>query len=248
MKYVFYAIFTIAIVVLSYYLLESIRRPVNFHNTWAQRKTVVYKQLEDIVELQKLYKVLHDDSIYAGNFDSMLNTFLTDSFTILKIVGDPYDTLKKADTVRVRYPARDSLGGFLAKKGYLKKLTEYNSLREKAAKADHDKDNADVKSFNELVETEVKNFITKMKYVPYSENKSMKIEAVQFEIKAGTVTLEGSRMASNFVAPTFEVSTTVGTYMPEFEPVEFSMYNPEFVPTKIIKVGDLNKVTTAGNW
>jgi hypothetical protein len=36
--------------------------------------------------------------------------------------------------------------------------------------------------------------------------------------------------------------------MPEFEPKEYSMYNPEFDPKKVIKVGDLSKVTTAGNW
>jgi hypothetical protein len=36
--------------------------------------------------------------------------------------------------------------------------------------------------------------------------------------------------------------------MPEFGQKEFSMYNPEYDSTKLIKVGDLSKVTTAGNW
>jgi hypothetical protein len=82
MKYVFVAIFSIAVVVLSYYIYDSIRRPVNFKSTWDSRKVIVHKQLEDIVELQKMYKALHEDSAYAGSFDDMLNTFLKESFSI----------------------------------------------------------------------------------------------------------------------------------------------------------------------
>jgi len=249
MKYVFYSIFVLAIIALTYYLSESIRRPVNFQNNWTVRKTAVYKQLEDIVELQKLYKTLRSDTAYAGSFDSMLNTFLTDSFSILRIEGDPYDTIRKADTVKVRYPARDSIAGHIAKKGFIKG-TEFFPLRDKAMAAMKNKDNenADVKAYISLAENMIKEYIALMRVVPFSENKGLKVETQPFEIKAGTVALEGSRLAANFSAPTFEVSTTVGTYMPEFSTPEFSMYNPEFVPTKIIKVGDLNKVTTAGNW
>lgn len=249
MKYVFYGIFVLAIIALTYYLSQSISRPVHFHNSWAARKIVVHKQLEDIVELQKLYKVLHNDTAYAGSFDDMLNTFLKDSFSILRIEGDPYDTLKKADTIKVRYPARDSLAGHIAKKGYIK-AAEFYSLRDKAMAAmkNNDNENADVKAYIALAEGKIKEYIAEMRVVPFSENKDFNSKAKPFEIKAGSVALEGSRLAANFNAPTFEVSTTVGSYMPEFSTPEFSMYNPEFVPEKTIKVGDLNKVTTAGNW
>jgi hypothetical protein len=231
MKYVFLAIFSIAVVVLSYYIYDSIRRPVNFKSTWDSRKVIVHKQLEDIVELQKMYKALHEDSAYAGSFDDMLSTFLKDSFSILKIEGDPYDTLKKADTVRVLLAAKDSLFGYLAKVGYLK-AEDFNKY----------------KSDNAYIEGKLKEYITKMRFVPFSEDKSKKTPAKEFEIKSGTIALEGSRLASNFATPTFEVATTVGTYMPEFEPKEYSMYNNEFDPKKVIKVGDLNKAITSGNW
>jgi hypothetical protein len=231
MKYAFYGIFLVAIAVLAYYLVESIRRPVNFHNTWAARKVVVYKHLEDIVELQKMYKVIHEDSTYAGSFDEMLNTFLSDSFSILRIEGDPYDTLKKADTIRMRLCAKDSMGGYLAKKGFI-------------SAEELEKNRTDQK----FLEEKVRQYMTKMRTVPFSANKELNIAAKEFTIKSGSLTLEGSRLASNFATPTFEVSTTVGEYMPEFVSDEFSMYNPDFVPKKVIKVGDLNKVTTAGNW
>jgi hypothetical protein len=231
MKYVFFGIFLIAAFTLTYYIIDSIRRPVNFHNTWAKRKVVVHKQLEDIVELQKMYKALHEDTAYAGNFDDMISTFLKDSFSILKIEGDPYDTLKKADTIRVRLAAKDSMFSYLAKIGYIKA-------------ADFDKNKSD----NAFVESKVKEYITKMRFVPYSEYKSKNIPAKEFEIKNSSIFLEGSRLAANFASPTFEVSTIVGTYMPEFGQKEFSMYNPEYDSTKLIKVGDLSKVTTAGNW
>jgi hypothetical protein len=231
MRYAFFGIFLVAIVVLLYYLYESINRPVEFNKTWAARKVVVHKQLEDIVELQKMYKVLHDDTSYAGSFDDMIKTFLEDSFSILRIEGDPYDTLKKADTLRVRLAAKDSMFSYIAKIGYLKA-------------EDFDKNKSD----NAFKETKVKEYITSMSYVPFSEYKSKNIPQIKFEIKSGSVNLEGSRLAANFATPTFEVSTLVGTYMPEYEPQEFSMYNPDFDPKKLVKVGDLTKVTTAGNW
>jgi hypothetical protein len=252
MKYVFYAILLTVIAVLSYYIVESIRRPVNFHNTWSARKTVVHKRLEEIVELQKLYKVLHNDTAYAGDFDDMMNTFLNDSFSILKIVGDPYDTLKKADTVRVKYPARDSLGTLMVKFGFLK-AEDYSKYHEKAHAVFNTKDknaneHPDVKEYISYLDKEIKAYFNKIKYVPFSDNKDKKIEAKLFKIESSTVILEGSRLASNYAAPTFEVSTSVGSYMPEFNPEEYSMYDAAFIPEKTVKVGDLTKVTTAGNW
>jgi hypothetical protein len=231
MKYVFNVVFIAAIAVLIYYICDSINRPLQFKEEWAKRKVEVHKQLEDIVELQKMYKSLHEDSTYAGSFDDMLNTFLKDSFSILKIEGDPYDTLKKADTVRVLLAAKDSLFGHMAKVGYLK-AEDFNKY----------------KSDNAYIEGKLKEYITKMRFVPFSEDKSKKTPAKEFEIKSGRIALEGSRLASNFATPTFEVTTTVGTYMPEFDPKEYSMYNNEFDPKKVIKVGDLNKAITAGNW
>ena len=244
MKYAFYAIFFAVIGLLSYYLVESIRRPVNFNNTWSARKTTVHKHLEEIVELQKMYKILHNDTTYANSFDDMLKTFLSDSFTILKIEGDPYDTLKKADTVRVKFPARDSLGSFLVTKGFIKS-SEYKDLFNKAQIAMKNKENNDdVKNYISFIETKINDYFKFVRLVPFSGDKEPK----QFEMKSSKIALEGSRLAGNFAAPTFEVSTTVGYYMPEYATDEFSMYNPEFIPTDIVKIGDLNKVTTAGNW
>jgi hypothetical protein len=231
MKYAFLAIFAVAIIVMTYYIIESIRRPVNFQNTWAARKVAVHKQLEDIVELQKMYKILHEDTAYANNFDEMLSTFLSDSFSILKIEGDPYDTLKKADTIRIRFAAKDSMFSYLARIEYLKK--------------DEFSKNKDDKAY---VENKVKEYINKMSEVPFSENKSKNTPVQKFDIKSDKISLEGSRLAGNFKTPTFEVGTKVKIYMPEFDPKEFSMYNPDFDTSKLVKVGDLTKITTAGNW
>jgi hypothetical protein len=231
MKYAFLAIFAVAIIVMTYYIIESIRRPVNFQNTWAARKVAVHKQLEDIVELQKMYKILHEDTAYANNFDEMLSTFLKDSFSILKIEGDPYDTLKKADTIRIRFAAKDSMFSYLARIEYLKK--------------DEFSKNKDDKAY---VENKVKEYINKMSEVPFSENKSKNTPVQKFDIKSDKINLEGSRLAGNFKTPTFEVGTKVKIYMPEFDPKEFSMYNPDFDTSKLVKVGDLTKITTAGNW
>lgn len=252
MKYALTAIFVVLIGVFLYLLADSINRPVNFHNTWAARKTVIYKQLEEIVELQKMYKVLHNDTSYCGNFDDMLQTFLSDSFNIFRIEGDPYDTLKKPDTVRVKLASRDSLGSFLVKKGFIKSETLTPLISKAKTVYDTDKDNAknhpDVIALQQFLEKSIKEYITKIKTVPFSENKSANVAVQEFDIEASKIALEGSKMASLQTSPTFEVSTTVGTYMPEFLTDEYSMYDPGFDPNKIIKVGDLTKVTTAGNW
>jgi hypothetical protein len=87
-----------------------------------------------------------------------------------------------------------------------------------------------------------------MSEVPFSENKSKNTPVQKFDIKSDKINLEGSRLAGNFKTPTFEVGTKVKIYMPEFDPKEFSMYNPDFDTSKLVKVGDLTKITTAGNW
>jgi hypothetical protein len=109
---------------------------------------------------------------------------------------------------------------------------------------DYSKNKAD----NAFVENKLKEYINEMSTVPFSEYKSKSISKQKFEIQSGKVNLEGSRIAANFATPTFEVSTKVRIYMPEYDPKEYSMYNPEFDTSDLVKVGDLTKITTAGNW
>lgn len=245
MRYVVIAIFLVIIGVLSYLMIESIRRPVNFRNTWETRKKVVHERLEEIADLQKKFKVLRKDTAYAGEWDTLLYAFLNDSFYIQRISGDPFDTTQVVDTTEMMYPARDSMASILVVKGLLN-ADDLNAKREKAylVWADTSQDAAqhqDVKDYLNLVEGGIKAYFNTLKKVPFSKDK-------EFMIAASLIRMEGSIEAQKYATPTFEVGTTIGDYMHEFEPSEYSMYDPNFKPGHVVKVGDLSKPLTTGNW
>lgn len=247
MKIALNILFIVISIVLIYFLADSIRRPVDFRETWAERSDEVKTKLTEIAELQKMYKTLKGDTLYAGDFDSLQYAFLNDSFFILKIEGDPFDTTIVADTTEVKYPARDSMINYLAKK---KRVDEdaLASLRKPAMEiienwSDTSKDVASdpvVSEYLAFCEKEVSKFIKDISTIPFSDGKS-------FSIESGAVAMEGRRAQGRTVA-TFQVSAQVGDYMKEYPVSEYAMYDPNFSHGNILKVGDLYKATTSGNW
>jgi hypothetical protein len=108
--------------VLIYFLIESIRVPINFKSTREAREVLVRDRLKEIAELQKMYKGLRDD--YAGDFDSLAYVLMNDSFTVERVIGDPNDTTIKVTRTMVRFPAKDSLLGFLKKGSTVSNTTD----------------------------------------------------------------------------------------------------------------------------
>lgn len=74
--------------------------------------------------------------------------------------------------------------------------------------------------------------------VPFSNGK-------KFYIRTGEAIVEGT---DSMMASTFEVGTTIGTYMHEFDSASHVIYDPTYNPNKLRKVGDLYKPSTNGNW
>ncbi|BDS11860.1 hypothetical protein [Aureispira anguillae] len=74
--------------------------------------------------------------------------------------------------------------------------------------------------------------------VPFSDGQ-------KFYIKTGEAIVEGT---DSMMTSTFEVGTTIGTYMAEFDSAGHVIYDPEYNPNKLRKVGDLYKPSTNGNW
>lgn len=74
--------------------------------------------------------------------------------------------------------------------------------------------------------------------VPFSKGK-------KFYVKKGEAIVEGT---DSMMASTFEVGTTIGTYMSEFDSASHVIYDPEYNPNELRKVGDLYKPSTNGNW
>lgn len=81
-------------------------------------------------------------------------------------------------------------------------------------------------------------FFAYLKVVPHSGGK-------EFYIKTDSAVVEGT---DSLMAPTFEVGTTIGCYMPEFDSASYVIYDPNYNPNNLRKVGDLYKPSTNGNW
>lgn len=87
-------------------------------------------------------------------------------------------------------------------------------------------------------EKSIEEYFEYLKTVPYSDGKL-------FYIKTDSAIVEGT---DSMMTPTFEVGTTIGSYLPEFDSAGHVIYDPLYNPNLIRKVGDLYKPSTNGNW
>ncbi len=87
-------------------------------------------------------------------------------------------------------------------------------------------------------EMSVDEFFDFVSTVPFSKGK-------KFYVKRSEAIVEGT---DSMMTSTFEVGTTIGTYMEEFDSASHVIYDPEYNPNKLRKVGDLYKPSTNGNW
>jgi len=101
MRTVIQIILAIAIVVLAYFVYESIMTPIRFNKAKDIRERAAITRLIDIREAQKAYKDVNLK--YTDSFDSLIHFLKTDSFEITKAIGtipeeliDEYGSLTKA--------------------------------------------------------------------------------------------------------------------------------------------------------
>ncbi len=80
----------VVIVVLGYYVYESIMGPVRFNKEKAQREEVVIERLKEIRSSQFIYKQLQGS--YATDFDTLISFLKVAEIPVVKIVRDPNDT------------------------------------------------------------------------------------------------------------------------------------------------------------
>ncbi len=126
MRTVIQIILAIAIVVLGYFVVESIMKPIRFNKAKDVIEKRTIARLIDIREAQKAYKDVHLE--YTDNFDSLIYFLKNDSFTITRAIGtvpeeliDSLGTLTKAREVALergiikreitKIPVMDSLFG-----------------------------------------------------------------------------------------------------------------------------------------
>ena len=70
-------------------LVSGIREPISFVNEKDARERVVIDKLMEVRTAQELYRSIKKE--FAGSFDTLAMVLKTDSFKIVKVIGDPDD-------------------------------------------------------------------------------------------------------------------------------------------------------------
>jgi hypothetical protein len=107
MKTVISLILFLASLFLCYLLFLNIQEPIKFQAELENRESSVIKKLEVIRKAQEFYKDITGK--YAGSFDSLKYVLETDSFSIIKIEGDPDDPNGKFIRSIIKKSAIDSI-------------------------------------------------------------------------------------------------------------------------------------------
>jgi len=90
MKIVLKLVLLVAIIVLGYFVVESIMEPVRFNKEKDKRSEKVIQKLQDIRAAQIAYKAINDT--YMSDWDTLINFIKDNKFPIVKEIPDPNDT------------------------------------------------------------------------------------------------------------------------------------------------------------
>ncbi len=96
----------VAVGVLTYMVYDSIMQPVRFQKVRAQREEVIKKRLGEIKTLQVEYKKIYNR--YAGNFDTLIMFYETDSMPLVLKHGTAPDTLTEEQALEMHLITRDT--------------------------------------------------------------------------------------------------------------------------------------------
>jgi len=107
MKTAIHVILWVSIVVLGYLLFESIMNPIRFNEEVEKRYETSIERLKEIRKLQLAYKSRKNE--FAGSFDKLINFAKTDSFAIVKAIGEVPDTLTEEQALKLKLITRDTL-------------------------------------------------------------------------------------------------------------------------------------------
>lgn len=90
MKIVIQLVLFVVIVVIGWFLFESIMEPVRFKQEMKVRQDQVVQNLKDIRSAQYFYKREHKE--FAKSFDSLVKFVTIGEIPVIKIIADPDDT------------------------------------------------------------------------------------------------------------------------------------------------------------
>jgi len=89
-KVILQVVFSIVILVLAYFLYQSIMAPVRFNKEYTHRSKVLIEQMKDIRTAQMMYKSMYGK--YTGSFDTLIQFMSEGQIPVVKMIPDPEDT------------------------------------------------------------------------------------------------------------------------------------------------------------
>lgn len=109
MKLIINIVLILLIVLMGYFLYQSIKEPINFEEVKITREAKVVDRLMDIRTSQEIYRSITGE--FAGDFDTLLYVLKNDSIPSLKIIGDPDEEDGTFEIDTLYYSAIDSING-----------------------------------------------------------------------------------------------------------------------------------------
>jgi len=106
MKIAIRLILAVVIVVLAYFLWDSIAEPIGFEKQKDKRYKATIQKLMDIRTAQLAY--LSVNGKYVGDFDTLIAFVKNDSIPMVKAIGSVPDTLTEAEALKLGIISRDT--------------------------------------------------------------------------------------------------------------------------------------------
>lgn len=97
----------IVILVLGYFVYDSIMEPVRFRQEVQQREGEIIQRLKDIREVQRSHRSRYQR--FTADLDSLVMFFRTDSLPLVRAIGSVPDTLTESEAVRLGIVERDTM-------------------------------------------------------------------------------------------------------------------------------------------
>ena len=116
MKTVYQIVLLILIVVLTYFIYESIMNPIRFNREKDRRYNRTIERLKDIRTAQLAYRSEYNE--FTGSFDTLINFVKYDSFRVVRQIGSMDDSAAVAQGLVYRDTISLSVLDSLFKKGY----------------------------------------------------------------------------------------------------------------------------------
>lgn len=107
MKTVIQIALLIVILVLVYFVYDSIMEPVRFRQEVQTREAEIIQRLKDIREVQRSHRSRYQS--FTGDLDSLVMFYNRDSLTVIRAIGHVPDSLTESEAVRMGLVQRDTI-------------------------------------------------------------------------------------------------------------------------------------------